>query len=316
MHDSPALEIASIDKSFGTQRALDQVGFTVPQGGVFGLLGPNGAGKTTLLRMLNGITAPDRGSISFFGEPLGRHHLPFIGYLPEERGLYKSMRVGEQALYFAQLRGMNKQEARSKLRMWFERLEVDGWWNKEVAEVSKGMAQKIQFILSVLHEPRLLILDEPLSGFDPINAQRVRDVIGELKRQGNTTILLSTHDMGSVEEMCDEVALLNRGKVVLKGAVPALREAARDGRVEVGFRGTVMAFTVALGASAQLLEVNASETAEDEHRALLRLPETADRAEWLHWISGLAPVVSCTPWRPGMREIFIRAVEQHPELTS
>ena len=158
MPTAPALDISGIEKRFGEQRALAGVGFQVPQSGIFGLLGPNGAGKTTLLRMLNGITAPDAGSISFFGEPLTRAHLPLIGYLPEERGLYKSMRVGEQALYFAQLRGLDKKEARERLRYWFDRLEVDGWWNKEVSEVSKGMAQKIQFILSVLHEapsPRL-----------------------------------------------------------------------------------------------------------------------------------------------------------------
>lgn len=309
MRDLPALNIADIEKSFGAQCALDGVGFQVPQRGVFGLLGPNGAGKTTLLRMLNGITAPDRGSISFFGEPISREHLKSIGYLPEERGLYKSMRVGEQAMYFAQLRGMNKTDARSKLRHWFERLEVDGWWNKEVSEVSKGMAQKIQFILSVLHEPRLLILDEPLSGFDPINAQRVRDVIADLKAQGNTTILLSTHDMGSVEEMCDEVALLNHGKLVLHGAVPELREAARDGRVEVTFRDTVMEFTVALGASAELIRIDEEATVTGERRALLRLRDGTDQAEWLHWISGQVKLTSCALWQPGMREIFIQAVE-------
>ncbi|MFZ8836917.1 MAG: ABC transporter ATP-binding protein [Flavobacteriales bacterium] len=310
MTEPLALEISNIQKKFGSEFALDRVGFSVPQQGIFGLLGPNGAGKTTLLRMLNGITAPDRGKISFYGEPLGRHHLPSIGYLPEERGLYKSMRVGEQALYFAQLRGMKKSEARSRLKEWFERLEVDGWWNKEVSEVSKGMAQKIQFILSVIHEPRLLILDEPLSGFDPINAQRVREVILELKEKGDTTILLSTHDMGSVEEMCDEVALLNKGHLVLNGKVPALREAARDGRIEVTFRGTVMAFTVAIGASAELLSIQEDSTHAGEHRAMLRLPEKTDVAEWLHWITGSVALTSCTPWRPGMREIFIHAVEQ------
>ena len=289
------------------------VGFQVPQSGIFGLLGPNGAGKTTLLRMLNGITAPDAGSISFFGETLTRAHLPRIGYLPEERGLYKSMRVGEQALYFAQLRGLDKKEARERLRYWFDRLEVDGWWNKEVSEVSKGMAQKIQFILSVLHEPRLLILDEPLSGFDPINAQRIREVILELKAKGETSILLSTHDMGSVEEMCDEVTLLNRGQLVLNGKVPELREAARDGRYAVTFRDTVMAFTVALGASAELIEVNPNPEVPGEHLAMLRLPTESDIATWVRWISEQVELTSCTPWRPGMRDIFIRAVEHQKQ---
>jgi ABC-2 type transport system ATP-binding protein len=263
--------------------------------------------------MLNGITAPDGGSISFFGEPLTRAHLPSIGYLPEERGLYKSMRVGEQALYFAQLRGLDKKEARERLRYWFDRLEVDGWWHKEVSEVSKGMAQKIQFILSVLHEPRLLILDEPLSGFDPINAQRIREVILELKAKGDTTILLSTHDMGSVEEMCDEVALLNRGQLVLNGKVPELREAARDGRYAVTFRDTVMAFTVALGASAELIEVNLNPEVPGEHFAMLRLPAESDIATWVRWISEQVELTSCAPWRPGMRDIFIRAVEHQKQ---
>lgn len=314
MQNAPALDISGIEKRFGDQRALAGVGFQVPQSGIFGLLGPNGAGKTTLIRMLNGITAPDAGSISFFGEPLTRNHLPVIGYLPEERGLYKSMRVGEQAMYFAQLRGLDKKSARERLRHWFDRLEVDGWWNKEVSEVSKGMAQKIQFILSVLHEPRLLILDEPLSGFDPINAQRIREVILELKAKGDTTILLSTHDMGSVEEMCDEVALLHRGRLVLNGAVPALREGARDGRYAVTFRDTVMAFTVALGASAELIEVNPNPEVPGEHRAMLRLPEDTDIAQWVRWISEQVELTSCTPWRPGMRDIFIHAVDrQTPE---
>ena len=223
------------------------------------------------------------------------------------------MRVGEQALYFAQLRGLDKKEARERLRYWFDRLEVDGWWHKEVSEVSKGMAQKIQFILSVLHEPRLLILDEPLSGFDPINAQRIREVILELKAKGDTTILLSTHDMGSVEEMCDEVALLNRGKLVLNGKVPELREAARDGRYAVTFRDTVMAFTVALGASAELIEVNPNPEVPGEHLAMLRLPVESDIATWVRWISEQVELTSCTPWRPGMRDIFIRAVEHQKQ---
>ena len=217
MQRKPALAISQVAKSFRDHHALKGVNVQVNEGRIFGLLGPNGAGKTTLIRMLTGITAPDSGSISFFGSPLTREHIAQIGYLPEERGLYKSMRVGEQALYFARLRGMQRQEAESRLRMWFEKLEVEGWWNREVADLSKGMAQKVQFIIAVLHQPRLLILDEPFSGFDPINAQRVRDAVVELKEQQGTTILLSTHDMGSVEELCDEVALLNRGEVLLDG---------------------------------------------------------------------------------------------------
>lgn len=303
-----ALAVGRVSKTYGTQKALDAVNFSVPKGKVFGLLGPNGAGKTTLLRMLNGITEPDSGSISFFGEALSRRHLPRIGYLPEERGLYKTMRVGEQALYFAQLRGLEKEDARVKLMHWFEKLEVDGWWNKEVSEVSKGMAQKIQFILAILHEPDLLILDEPLSGFDPINAQRVRSTIQELSESGETTILLSTHDMGSVEEMCDEVALLHEGNLILQGSVQSLRDNARDGQFQVTFRGTVMEFSVAIGASAELLNVVSDAPRVGEHTALIRLSPTTDQSTWIHWISGEVKITSCSEWQPSMRDVFIQAV--------
>ena len=316
MEKGAALVIDHVSKSYGPQKALDAVHFTVPKGKVFGLLGPNGAGKTTLLRMLNGITRADAGSIAFFGEQLSRRHLPRIGYLPEERGLYKTMRVGEQALYFAQLRGMKKEDARAKLMHWFEKLEVDGWWNKEVSEVSKGMAQKIQFILAILHKPDLLILDEPLSGFDPINAQRVRSTIQEMSHQGDTTILLSTHDMGSVEEMCDDVALLHQGSLVLNGPVQTLRDEARDGRVQVTFRGTVMQFTVALGASAELLEVTSDTPRPGEHTAMLRLPPATDSSEWIHWISGTVQLTSCTEWQPSMRDVFMQAVNETSKVDS
>jgi len=309
MERIPALAISQVVKSFRAHQALKGVDVQVNEGGIFGLLGPNGAGKTTLIRMLTGITAPDAGSISFFGTPLTRAHIAQIGYLPEERGLYKSMRVGEQALYFAQLRGMQRQEAEKRLRVWFEKLEVEGWWNREVADLSKGMAQKVQFIIAVLHEPRLLILDEPFSGFDPINAQRVRDAVIELKEKQGTTVLLSTHDMGSVEELCDEVALLNRGEVILDGPVHALREQARDGRFTLRFRGTIMEFTVAIGASAELIQVLHSESTVGEHEVMLRLSPEGDIASWLHWISGEVKVVACTPWQPSMRDVFIETVE-------
>ena len=308
MENEVALAVGRVSKTYGTQKALDAVNFSVPKGKVFGLLGPNGAGKTTLLRLLNGITEPDSGSISFFGEALSRRHLPRIGYLPEERGLYKTMRVGEQALYFAQLRGLEKEDARVKLMHWFEKLEVDGWWNKEVSEVSKGMAQKIQFILAILHEPDLLILDEPLSGFDPINAQRVRSTIQELSESGETTILLSTHDMGSVEEMCDEVALLHEGNLILQGSVQSLRDNARDGQFQVTFRGTVMEFSVAIGASAELLNVVSDAPRVGEHTALIRLSPTTDQSTWIHWISGEVKITSCSEWQPSMRDVFIQAV--------
>ena len=316
MQSSFALNIQGVVKSFRDHHALKDVDMKVREGSVFGLLGPNGAGKTTLIRMLTGITAPDKGQIEFYGSRLKREHIAQIGYLPEERGLYKGMRVGEQALYFARLRGLGKADAEARLRMWFEKLEVEGWWNREVADLSKGMAQKVQFIISVMHEPRLLILDEPFSGFDPINAQRVREAVLELNREKNMTVLLSTHDMGSVEELCGEVALLNRGEVVLSGDVQEMRNQARDGRIVVGFRGTVMAFTVAIGASAELLELRSSDSVGRTHEVLLRLPTDTDVAKWIHWISGHVEILSCSPWQPTMRDIFIETVENREKETA
>ena len=254
MNDIPALKLRDVSKRYGSHVALDRVSLDVPQGSIFGLLGPNGAGKTTLIRMVAGITGPDQGSISFFGEPMSSDHISSLGYLPEERGLYKNMRVGEQAMYFARLRGMGKIEAKRELTDWFDRLEVNGWWDKEVADLSKGMAQKIQFIVSVLHKPKFLILDEPLSGFDPINASRIRAEINRLRDEFGTTILLSTHDMSSVDELCDHVALINNGVKILEGQVSALRETARAGRIELKFRGNLISFTAALGAGAILHE--------------------------------------------------------------
>ena len=191
---------------------------------IYGLLGPNGAGKTTFIRIINQITHPDSGTIFFDGEPLKAQHIGQIGYLPEERGLYKSMKVGEQALYLAQLKGLSKMEAKKRLLDWFERLEIGDWWNKKIQELSKGMAQKIQFVVTVLHEPKLLIFDEPFSGFDPINANRIKDEILELKKKG-TSIIFSTHRMESVEELCDHITLLNNSKKVLDGRLKDIKKA-------------------------------------------------------------------------------------------
>ena len=232
-----ALCLTDVFKQYGDHVALDGVSLNVPEGSIFGLLGPNGAGKTTLIRMVAGITAPDSGSVEFYGSNLIDEDVNNIGYLPEERGLYKNMRVGEQALYFAQLRGMDYHEAKSELTTWFERLEVDGWWDREVSDLSKGMAQKVQFIVSILHKPKFLILDEPLSGFDPINAARIKTEIKRLRDENGTTVLLSTHDMSSVDELCDHVALVNQGKKILEGEVSTLRENARAGRIDFKFRG-------------------------------------------------------------------------------
>ena len=198
----------SVSKKFGDFTALNNVSIEVPKGSIFGLLGPNGAGKTTLIRVINQITMPDTGSVLLDGQPLQSHHIKDIGYLPEERGLYKSMKVGEQALYLAQLKGMSKSEAKTRLKYWFEKLEIGDWWNKKIQELSKGMAQKIQFVVTVLHQPKLLIFDEPFSGFDPINANLIKDEIYQLSQNG-TNIIFSTHRMEQVEEICEQIVLIN-----------------------------------------------------------------------------------------------------------
>ena len=217
------LIVKDVVKQYGDYTALTNANISVPKGSIYGLLGPNGAGKTTLMRIINQITAPDSGEVIFDGEPLQKHHISEIGYMPEERGLYKKMKVGEQALYLAQLKGMSYNEALEKLKFWFEKLDILSWWNKKVEELSKGMAQKIQFIVTVIHEPKLLIFDEPFSGFDPINAAIIRKEILELAEKG-TTIIFSTHRMESVEEICDHIALINKSKTILEGTIEDIKK--------------------------------------------------------------------------------------------
>ena len=226
------LQCNSITKKFGEYTALDDLTLEIPKGVIFGLLGPNGAGKTTLIRIINRITIPTSGEVLYDGKPVDDSFVRSIGYLPEERGLYKKMKVGEQALYFAKLRGMSTAEATSELKKWFIRFGIQSWWNKKVEELSKGMAQKVQFITTVIHKPSLLILDEPFSGFDPVNAQLIRDEILRLKDEG-TTIILSTHNMESVEELCDRIALINKSKLVLTGATDEIRRQYGDNKVEL-----------------------------------------------------------------------------------
>ena len=216
------LYINDISKTFGTYRALDGVTLHVRRGTVFGLLGPNGAGKTTLIRIINHIIAPGSGSLVFDGHPMRQEDVLQIGYLPEERGLYKKMRVGEQAIYLAQLKGVDKPTALRRLKEWFDRLEIGDWWNRPVEELSKGMQQKVQFVITLLHNPQLLILDEPFSGFDPVNADMLKQEILRLKEQG-TTIIFSTHNMSSAEELCDDIALINHSHVVLSGALADIK---------------------------------------------------------------------------------------------
>ena len=227
------LEVKNVVKQYGNYTALNAVSLTVPEGSIYGLLGPNGAGKTSLIRIINQITLPDAGEIILNGEKLNPNHISMIGYMPEERGLYKSMKVGEQCLYLAQLKGMSKQEAKKQLKYWFEKFEIETWWDKKLQELSKGMAQKVQFIVTVLHNPKLLILDEPFSGFDPVNANLIKDEIIELNKKG-TSIIFSTHRMESVEEMCDYIALIHKSNKLIEGRLDDVKRKFRTNSFEVG----------------------------------------------------------------------------------
>ena len=227
------LEVKNVVKQFGDYKALNNVSFTIPEGSIYGLLGPNGAGKTTLIRIINQITMPDSGEVFLDGKKLKPSDIQNIGYLPEERGLYKTMKVGEQCLYLAQLKGLSKEDAKKQLKYWFEKLEIEGWWDKKIQELSKGMAQKIQFVVTVLHKPKLLILDEPFSGFDPVNANLIKDEIIELNKQG-TSIIFSTHRMESVEEMCDYIALIHKSNKLIEGKVVDVKKEYRTNTFEIG----------------------------------------------------------------------------------
>lgn len=227
------LEVEKVVKQYGDYTALNQVSLSVPKGSIYGLLGPNGAGKTSLIRIINQITMPDSGTVLLDGEKLNPDHIRHIGYLPEERGLYKTMKVGEQCLYLAQLKGLSKAEAKTQLDYWFDRLEIKGWWNKKIQELSKGMAQKIQFVVTVLHKPKLLIFDEPFSGFDPVNANLIKDEILALKENG-ATIIFSTHRMESVEELCDHIALIHKSNKLIEGKLDDVKRQYRTNTFEVG----------------------------------------------------------------------------------
>lgn len=227
------LEVNKIVKQYGDYVALNEVSLSVPKGSIYGLLGPNGAGKTSLIRIINQITMPDSGEVILDGEKLQPKHVQYIGYLPEERGLYQSMKVGEQCLYLAQMKGLSKAEAKKQLEYWFDRLGIQGWWNKKIQELSKGMAQKIQFVVCVLHKPKLLIFDEPFSGFDPVNANIIKDEILALKEQGST-IIFSTHRMESVEELCDHIALIHKSNKLIEGKLEDVKRQHKSNSYEVG----------------------------------------------------------------------------------
>jgi ABC-2 type transport system ATP-binding protein len=306
------IKAENIFKSYASHVALNDVSIAVTKKTVFGLLGPNGAGKTTLIRLLNQITAPDSGNIYFNGEKLNEKHVEKIGYLPEERGLYKKMKVGEQALYLARLKGMSKAEAMQKLKEWFVRFEIETWWDKKVEELSKGMAQKVQFITTVLHEPELLILDEPFSGFDPINANLIRDEILRLKSNG-TTIILSTHNMASVEEICDNIALLNHSKKILDGNVKAIKEKYKSHLYEIVFKGQLLAFTNAMWAGYELID---KKQEEDCLKVTIKMLGNSSVNSLLNAVLPVVEIKSINEILPSMNDIFIKLVTEQNMIDS
>lgn len=301
------LRTEDIVKRYRGHTALDGVSIHVKPQSIFGLLGPNGAGKTSLIRIINQITGPDRGRIFIDGKPIAPYHVEIIGYLPEERGLYKKMKVGEQALYLAKLKGMKAREAKERLKFWFEKFEAGDWWNKKIEDLSKGMAQKIQFITTIVHEPKLLILDEPFSGFDPINAKLIRDEMLELRKQG-TTIMLSTHNMGSVEEICDDIALINHAKVVLDGNVKALKEDFSKKIYRIRFKGEILGFTNALWTNFELLNKSLD---EDGFIATdIKILNSLTLNDLLKTILPHAQIKSVEELIPSMSDIFIEVVQR------
>lgn len=296
------LETHQVVKRFASHTALNGVSIQVPEGKVFGLLGPNGAGKTTLIRIINRITAPDSGEVRFNGHPSQPEDVYHIGYLPEERGLYKKMKVGEQAIYLAQLKGLSKAEATKRLKVWFEKFEITPWWNKKLEELSKGMQQKVQFIITILHKPQLLIFDEPFSGFDPVNAELLKQEILELKKEGHT-IIFSTHNMASVEEICDNIALINHSEVVLQGNVKEVRS-----RFKTDTYTLSTPKEQPLQASPLFRIVTAQSTEAETHYTLQKQQEVTNSA-LLTDIAAQTEILAFTECLPSMNEIFIRTVE-------
>lgn len=297
------LKVENVSKAYTNHLALDSVSIEVPTGTIYGLLGPNGAGKTTLIRIINHITAPDSGEVIFDGHTLNANDVAHIGYLPEERGLYKKMKVGDQAIFFARLKGLSKADATRKLKEWFDRFEISSWWNKKVEELSKGMAQKVQFIVTVLHEPKLLIFDEPFSGFDPINANLLRDEIIRLKDNGST-IIFSTHNMASVEEICDNITLINNGKNILTGNVEKLRREFSQGRYSLGFKGNARELMELLKPMTQTMQLSDNlDSLQFQLNADVALRDVISTANPIVEISSIQPCMA------SMNDIFIHTVE-------
>ncbi|MEL0653136.1 ABC transporter ATP-binding protein [Algibacter sp. TI.3.09] len=307
---SNLLEVNEVSKNFGDFTALNKVSLSVPKGSIFGLLGPNGAGKTTLIRVINQITMPDSGSVILDGEALRENHIRDIGYLPEERGLYKTMKVGEQALYLAQLKGLSKTEAKARLKYWFDRLDIGDWWNKKIQELSKGMAQKIQFVVTVLHEPKLLIFDEPFSGFDPINADIIKDEILHLRDQG-ATIIFSTHRMESVEELCDDIALIHKSNKILEGKLVDVKRQFKSNTFEVGIRSNNQPGLKQ--ELAQKFDVSDAyfKTLENELKLNIKLQDAQKSNDLLGFLASKGEVSHFVELIPSVNDIFIQTVKNN-----
>ena len=296
-----------VTKQFGNHTALKNVSLEIPKNSIYGLLGPNGAGKTTLIRIINQITFPDKGSVYFDGKLLKPEHISQIGYLPEERGLYKSMKVGEQALYLAQLKGLSKAEAKKRLKYWFEKLEIGDWWNKKIQELSKGMAQKIQFVVTVLHEPKLLIFDEPFSGFDPINANLIKEQILSLKDNG-TSIIFSTHRMESVEELCEYIALIHKSEKILDGKLSDIKKAYKNNIFKVGLETANQDVLISEVQDKFQLLSHDYDITEKQLNLTLQLPSKESRAI-LDFLSTRANVNGFVESIPSANDIFIKTIQ-------
>jgi ABC-2 type transport system ATP-binding protein len=295
-------EAKNVTKQYGDQLALDNVSISVPEQCIYGLLGPNGAGKTTLIRIINQITGPDSGELFLNGKKLVPSDVQLIGYLPEERGLYKKMKVGEQALYFAQLKGLSKAEAMKRLKYWFKKLDIIDWWGKKVEELSKGMQQKVQFVTTVLHEPKLLIFDEPFTGFDPLNTKIIKNEILFLRERG-ATIIFSTHNMESVEELCDNITLIDKAKTILEGSVNEIRSKWAANEYDLVFDGDVK---IEGNGHYSILKLQ-----KDNNKSIFRLKTTSEinTNEILQTAMKSGNIISFNPALPSMNEIFIRVVE-------
>ncbi|PLX22117.1 MAG: ABC transporter ATP-binding protein [Salinivirgaceae bacterium] len=302
------LKAENVNKTFINHKALNNVTVEIPEGSVFGLLGPNGAGKTTLIRIINQITKPDSGSVLFNGNKLTREHVEQIGYLPEERGLYKKMKVGEQALYLARLKGISKHDALKRLKYWFEKFEIEAWWGKKVEELSKGMAQKVQFIVTIIHEPKLLIFDEPFSGFDPINANLLKNEILELREKGST-VIFSTHNMGSVEEICDDIALINQSEKILEGKVDEVKKRFRTFEYEFRYQSE----SSLQGKLSDNYELINDQSKKDEQYARIKILDGSSPNELIKAVMPHVTINAFNEIIPSMNDIFIKVVNEYKQ---